>query len=224
MKVFADRQDAGRQLGAALLSYRDRSDVVVLGLPRGGVPVAAEVAEMLDAPLDIILARKLGLPFLPEVAMGAIAEGAMRFLDRALIEKCAVTEQELAEIETTEWGVLEAREAALRHGRRRLALAGRTVIVVDDGIATGATARVACESVRQLGAADLVLAVPVASIEALSSLSAADKIVCLSTPTSFRSVGEHYIHFTQTTDAEVIAALDEAVSRMADTRPGAVER
>lgn len=174
---------------------------------------------MLDAPLDVILVRKLGLPFQPEVAMGAIAEGGIRYLDQDLIRNCGVTDPELAEVEAAEWRVLEAREAALRPGRRRLALAGRTVIIVDDGIATGATARVACRAARDLGAAHIVLAAPVASGDTLATIVEADEIVCVSTPTVFRAVGEHYEHFGQTTDAEVVAALDEAVSRISGRHP-----
>ncbi|WP_382307228.1 phosphoribosyltransferase [Herbiconiux sp. UC225_62] len=217
MSPFRDRRDAGRRLGARLDRFGGE-DVVVLGLPRGGVTVAAEVAAILDVPLDVILVRKLGLPFQPEVAMGAIAEGGIRYVDQNLIRAYGVTDRELVDVETAEWRVLEAREVVLRRGRGRMALAGRTVIVVDDGVATGATARAACRAARELGAGHIVLAVPVASGDTLATIVDADEIVCVSTPTVFRAVGEHYEHFGQATDADVVAALDEAASRMSGRR------
>jgi len=161
MIMFADRVDAGRQL-AARLGYLHGQDVVVLGLPRGGVPVAFEVAEALDAPLDVIVVRKLGVPFQPELAMGAIGEGGVRVLDAEVLARAQVTEEELRTAERRERGLLEARVARLRRGRERLNLDGRIAVIVDDGIATGSTARVACGVARRLGAAKVVLGVPVA--------------------------------------------------------------
>ena len=160
MDVFDNRVDAGKRL-AARLRHLAESDPVVLGLPRGGVPVAAEVAKALNAPLDVIVVRKLGLPFQPEVAMGAIGEGGVRVLDPALIARAGVSAAELAQVEETERATLESRSARFRRGRERADLTGRTVVIVDDGIATGATARAACEVARRLGATRVILAVPV---------------------------------------------------------------
>jgi putative phosphoribosyl transferase len=209
MRPFADRQDAGRQLGALLAPFRDR-DPVVLGLPRGGVPVAAEVAKALGAPLDVIVVRKLGMPFQPELAMGAIAEGGIRFLDRDLVRGYGVTEDQVAQIEERERRILESREKLFHAGRPRIPLTGRIVIVVDDGIATGATARVACLAARVLGASTVVLAAPVASVESVSEITEADEIVCVQTPRLFSAVGLHYVRFGQTSDDEVITALDDS--------------
>src|ERR1019366_2974024 len=161
MLVFADRVDAGRQL-AARLEYLHGQDMVVLGLPRGGVPVAFEVAEALDAPLDVIVVRKLGVPFQPELAMGAIGEGGVRVLNAEVLGLTRVTEEQLRAVETRERSLLEARVARLRRGRERVSLTDRIAVIVDDGIATGSTAQVACEVARRLGAAKVVVAVPVA--------------------------------------------------------------
>ena len=156
MAVFADRKDAGRLL-AARLEFLRGDDVVILGLPRGGVPVAFEVAQALDAPLDVIVVRKLGLPFEPELAMGAIGEGGTRVLDAQVLRHAQVREEELEAVETHERGELEMRVGRLRRGRERIDLHGRVAVVVDDGVATGSTARVACQVARNLGAAMVVL-------------------------------------------------------------------
>ena len=214
---FADRVDAGRQLAEQLAHLRDE-DVVVLGLPRGGVPVAAEVAASLGAPLDVIVVRKLGLPFQPELAMGATAEGGARVLDTDLIARARVTANELRAVEERERDQLESRVARLRRGRRRVDLHDRTVVVVDDGIATGATARVACTVARQLGAARVILAVPVAPADAVGHLPEADELVCVAKPRRFLAVGSFYRDFTPTTDEEVVVLLDEAARRMVDER------
>ena len=169
--LFADRVDAGRAL-AGELAHLQHEDVVVLGLPRGGVPVAYEVAEALGKPLDVIVVRKLGVPFQPELAMGAIGEGGTQVLDRSLVARLGVTETELQIVERRERAILEDRVARLRRGRRRLDLTGRVAVVVDDGIATGATARVACQVARSLGAALVVLAVPVAPAGTAGLISA----------------------------------------------------
>jgi putative phosphoribosyl transferase len=213
MVVFADRVDGGRQLGARL-EHLCGQDVVVLGLPRGGVPVAFEVAEVLDAPLDVIVVRKLGVPFQPELAMGAIGEGGIRLLDADVLAHTRVTEEELCAVETRERALLEARVARLRKGRERINLKGRVAVVVDDGIATGSTARVACETARHLGAARVVLAVPVAPVKILQELAEADEIVCVATPQPFLAVGYHYRDFSATSDDEVIVLLDAAARRM----------
>jgi len=208
--VFANRADAGRRLGAQLLELRDE-EPVVLGLPRGGVPVAAEVAAALRAPLDVIVVRKLGAPVQPELAMGAIGELGTRVLDEQVLRSTAVTADELEAVEARERAELDRRVAELRHGRARIPLDGRVAIVVDDGLATGSTARVACRVARDLGARRVVLAVPVAAAETLrQGIDEADEVVTLEAPEPFLAVGRHYQDFTPTTDAEVRAALDQA--------------
>ncbi|WP_241979802.1 phosphoribosyltransferase [Cryobacterium glaciale] len=203
--MFADRADAGRQL-AARLTYLRPSDPVVVGLPRGGVPVAYEVARALHAPLDVIVVRKLGLPVDSEVAMGAIGEGGKRVLNDDIVRHVGVSAGELRTVEDRERALLEARETLFRGGRPRCELYGRVVIIVDDGIATGATARVACEVARQLGALRVVVAVPVAPAGADLRLGA-DEIVSVVQPAEFWAVGAHYRDFRATTDAEVVALL-----------------
>lgn len=210
--VFRDRVDAGRRLAARLA---DRSgDVVVLGLPRGGVPVAAEVAAALGAPLDVIVVRKLGVPFQPEVAMGAIGEDGVRLLDQDLIERAGITPAEIESVERRERATLEARVARFRSGFERLDLAGRTAIIVDDGIATGATASAACRVARGLGAARVIVAAPVGGPDALRRVQGADEVVCLVQPRDFQAVGAHYRDFGQTPEAEVVELLDEGRQRM----------
>lgn len=217
---FADRVDAGRHL-AARLSHLRGEEVVVLGLPRGGVPVAFEVAASLGAPLDVIVVRKLGLPGHRELAMGAIGEGGFEFLDRAMLARAGVTAEQLREVEERERIVLADRVARLRRGRERIDLAGRTVVIVDDGIATGSTARVACEVALHLGAARVVLAVPVAPAETVHEFDAADEVVCVTTPFPFLAVGYAYQDFAPTTDDQVIALLDAAAGSARAERAGA---
>lgn len=209
MFEFVDRTDAGRRLGQRLASFRGR-DVVVLALPRGGVPVAFEVAKALDAPLDVIVVRKLGVPFQPEVAMGAIGEDGVRVLDARVLSLARVTEEDLRTVERKERGLLERRLARYRQGRERLALDGRTAIIVDDGIATGSTARAACQVARHLGAARVVLAVPVAPARTVASFKEADDVVCLASPRDFQAVGYYYHDFSPTEDDEVVRLLDAA--------------
>jgi len=213
MLVFADRVDAGRRL-AERLEYLRGQNVVVLGLPRGGVPVAFEVAEALDAPLDVIVVRKLGVPFQAELAMGAIGEGGARVVDVDMLASTQVTEEELRAVETRERAQLETRASRLRRGRQRVDLTGRIAVVVDDGIATGSTARVACKVARQLGAAKVVLAVPVGPAETIRSLTDADEVVCVSVPQWFMAVGYHYRDFSPTSHEEVIVLLDAAARRV----------
>ncbi len=203
MSIFEDRVDAGRQLGRRLAELRGQ-DIVVLGLPRGGVPVAFEVAAALDAPLDVIVVRKLGLPYQPELAMGAIGEGGARVLEERVLAHARVSDTELQAVEDHERAVLENRVARFRKGRTRQDLTGRIAVIVDDGIATGSTARVACRVARQLGAARVILAVPVAPADTLSSLTEPDEVVCLATPHQFSAVGYHYRDFSPTEDDEVV--------------------
>jgi putative phosphoribosyl transferase len=218
MIVFADRVDAGRQLASRLDALKGQ-DAVVLGLPRGGVPVAFEVAEALDLPLDVIVVRKLGVPFQPELAMGAIGEGGVRFLNDDLIARARLSHDEIARVEERERAVLADRVARFRRGRDRLDLTGRVAVVVDDGIATGATARVACRVARQLGATRVILAVPVAAPETLREITEADEVVYVSAPMGFYAVGAHYSDFSPTTDDEVGVLLDRAQRRVRASGP-----
>lgn len=213
MAVFADRVDAGRHL-AEKLGHLRGEDVVVLGLPRGGVPVAAVVAEAINAPLDVIVVRKLGVPFQPELAMGAIGEGGSEVLDRDVLIHTRVSEDDIRAVERRERAQLDARVARLRRGRERTDVSGRTVVIVDDGIATGSTARVACDVARHLGAAKVILAVPVAPPETVGDFTEADEVVCVATPPQFMAVGYHYVDFSPTSDEEVIVLLDRAERRM----------
>jgi putative phosphoribosyl transferase len=208
--VFENRADAGRRLAAAL-ERLGGSDVVVLGLPRGGVPVAFEVARALKAPLDVIVVRKLGVPFQPELAMGAIGEDGVRVLNRSVIGPSGVTDAELATVEAGERAELERRARRFRGSRPRTPLEGRTVVVVDDGIATGATARAACQVARAQGALRVVLAVPVAPVGWEARIDGdADDFVCLETPEPFYAIGQFYDDFSQTSDEEVIDCLKRA--------------
>ena len=212
MVIFADRVDAGRQL-AQRLTYLRGQDVVVLGLPRGGVPVAAEVATALEAPLDVIVVRKIGVPYQPDLAMGAIGEGGARVVDARVVATTHVTEDEFRAVEQHELEQLESRVARLRRGRERIDVSGRTAIVVDDGIATGSTARAACEVARHLGAAKVILAAPVGPADTVGNFPEADEVVCVSVPDMFMAVGYHYRDFSPTSEEEVIALLDAAARR-----------
>ncbi len=216
---FKDRNDAGRQLAAAVVRL-GLADPLVLALPRGGVPVATVVADALHAPLDLLIVRKIGAPYQPELAVGAIAEGEppnvvvdvetsrMTGADQAYIEHEAQTQR----------NEIERRRKSYRRGQARLSVAGRTVVVVDDGIATGTTVRAALQSLRRLKPARLVLAVPVAPADTIAELSPlVDDVVCLSQPSLFGSVGAYYDDFRQIDDEEVISLLD--ASRAAAAPP-----
>lgn len=208
--MFTNRPEAGRQLAAELRSFRD-DDVVVLGLPRGGVPVAYEVAQELGAPLDVILVRKLGVPYEPELAMGAIGEGGVRVMNDEIVRESGVSESELAAVAAREHDVLERRAEVYRSGRERVPLAGRVAIIVDDGIATGATIKAACQVARAHGARRIVLAVPVGPREVRRAMGdVADEIVCLTTPWPFFGIGQAYEDFSPTSNDEVVACLDAA--------------
>jgi putative phosphoribosyl transferase len=209
--VFVDRADAGRQLGQRLQHLRG-TDVVVLGLPRGGVRVAAEVAAALDAPLDVIVVRKLGVPTQPELAMGAIGEGDVRIVMPETVRRARVTPEAFDAVESRERAELARRAERFRGDRPRIPLSGRTVIVVDDGIATGSTARAACQVARAQGAARVVLAVPVAPANWTESLSdVADEMIALTTPRLLQAIGMWYSDFSQSSDDEVIACLRSAI-------------
>ncbi|HZQ80487.1 MAG TPA: phosphoribosyltransferase family protein [Gaiellaceae bacterium] len=208
MGPFSDRHDAGRALARSLRG-RVAGDVVVLGLPRGGVPVAAEVAAELAAPLDVYLVRKLGVPRQPELALGAIASGGVRVLNDDVVRAAGITAEELDELTRREQGELDARELLYRGERPALELAGRTVVLVDDGLATGATMRAAVEAVRAAGASHVVAAAPVAPRETSAELTRAGiELVCVTTPRPFGAVGYWYRDFTPVSDAEVREALE----------------
>lgn len=211
--LFTDRMDAGRRLAEALRHVRGENPVV-LGLPRGGVPVASQVAQALGAPLDVIVVRKLGVPYHRELGYGAIGEGGVRVISDDIVRRSGVGRDELETVERAEEAELARQAKRFRTDRPRTAIGGRTVIIVDDGIATGATAAAACEVVRAQGAARVVLAVPVAPPDAVAWLrTEADEVVCLSTPRAFRAVGEWYQDFSQTPDEEVVALLAQAAER-----------
>lgn len=210
--MFADRSDAGRKLAQGLKRFRDE-DVVVLGLPRGGVPVAFEVACELAAPLDVIVVRKLGVPYQPELGMGSIGEGGVRIINREVVEAAGVTEEVLALVDEREREELARRAQFLRAGRPSVPLTDRTAIVIDDGIATGSTARAACLAARARGATRVVMAAPVAAQGVVDALRKdADEVVCLETPSSFWAVGQWYGDFGQTPDEDVVELLDRARS------------
>jgi predicted phosphoribosyltransferase len=201
---FFDRVDAGRQLAEALTAYGGRSDVVVLGLPRGGVPVAREVARRLGAPLDVFLVRKLGVPGHPELAMGAIAEGGVEVLSDDLIHDLGIPQRMVQQVAVRERMELDRRDALYRDARPLPTIRGRVVILIDDGLATGATMQAAVTALRRLEPARVVAAVPVGARETVDRLSRfADEVVCLIAPEQFQAVGLWYDEFTQTTDEEV---------------------
>jgi putative phosphoribosyl transferase len=210
MRFFDDRVDAGRQLAERLESLRGH-DVVVLGLPRGGVPVAFEVAKALRAPLDVLVVRKLGVPFQPELAFGAIGEGGARVINASVVRQAELSEDEIAAVETDQRAELARRAERFRRGRDPISLAGRTVVIVDDGVATGATAKAACQVARAQGAGRVILAVPIGADDIVERFSGyADEVVCLYTPEFFFAVGQGYRNFAQTSDEEVVELLDRA--------------
>jgi len=211
-RVFADRREAGREL-ARLLQHVQRSDdeVVVLGLPRGGVPVAIEIASALDAALDVFVVRKLGTPGHSELAMGAIASGGTRVINEDVVQSLHIPERHIDAVASREQAELERRDLAYRRGRPLTPLAHRTVILVDDGLATGSTMKAAVQAVKQHSPARVIVAVPVGAPETCRALrELADEVICARTPTAFSAVGQWYGDFSQTTDEEVIALLDAA--------------
>lgn len=211
---FADRAEAGRILADALQEYAGREDVTVFGLARGGVPVAYEVARLLEAPLDVFMVRKLGFPGHEELAMGAIASGGVRILNQAVLDRYPVSDDAIAAVAIREQEELERRQREYTGGRSPLPVDGRTVILVDDGLATGASMRAAAAAVRSQGPAELVIAVPVAAPETCREIEReADVVVCARTPEPFRAVGLWYTAFGQTTDDEVKALLERGGAR-----------
>jgi putative phosphoribosyl transferase len=219
--MFRDRIDAGRQLAQACLRFAN--DVpVVLALPRGGVPVAAEVARALGAPLDVVVVRKVGVPYRPELAMGAVGEDGVRVRNDDVISAGGVPEAEVTKAEQRAADEVVRRARRFREGRERVSLEGRTAIVVDDGIATGATAQAALHVVRELGARHVVLAVPVGAPDTLRHLRAgADEVICLYAPALFHAVGQFYDRFEQVSDDEVVALLRFGAPQPATTQADA---
>ena len=217
---FLNRSDAGRQLAAELLPrYGGRSDVLVLGLPRGGVPVAFEMAVALDAPLDVFVVRKLGLPGHEEFGIGAIASGGVRVVDESVLRAYGVDPRTLEEIAEREQRELERRERRYRDDRPFPAIQDRVVILVDDGLATGSTMRAAVAALRAEGPREIVVAVPVGAPETCSAMARlADDVVCLMTPEPFYAVGLWYENFDQTDDAEVHDLLERAAMRAVPPR------
>jgi predicted phosphoribosyltransferase/dienelactone hydrolase len=230
LALFADRDEAGRRLAAALERYRERNPVVV-ALPRGGVPVAFEIARLLEAPLDILLVRKVGSPHQPEYGVGAIAEGGFRLIRRDEVELIGISDAELDAVIAAESAELERRRAAYRGSREALPVEGRTVLLVDDGVATGATAAVAARALRARGATEVVLAVPVGPAGTANRLASQfDEVVCLEEPQGFYSVGQFYVDFSPVPDREVgellelgrdVPPLQIAADPLSDPAPGA---
>lgn len=211
--VFLDRRDAGRRLAAELSDYAGRSDVLVLALPRGGVPVAYEVARALHAPLDVFMVRKLGIPGYEELAMGAIATGGVRVLDEEMLRMLDIPDELIERVTAKERSELERREREYRGDRPPADVRGRTIILIDDGLATGSTMRAAIAALKKEGAKRIVVAVPVAPPDTCEALRAqVDDVVCAVTPEPFRAVGLWYGDFSQTTDEEVSDLLARAAS------------
>ena len=218
--VFVDRREAGRALSERLVRYAGRDDVVVLALPRGGVPVAYEVAEALGAPLEVFLVRKLGTPGHRELAMGAIASGGITVLNDDVVRMLGIPKEAIDDVAREEQRELQRREQVYLEGRDPMSVDGKVVILIDDGLATGSTMRAAVKAVRQLTPARVVVAVPVGAPDTCAELSSlADEVVCVSTPEPFSAVGLWYRNFDQTEDDEVLALL-RTHARLTSSRPG----
>ncbi len=221
--IYRDRTDAGKRLATLLTAYANRPDVLVLALPRGGVPVAFEVAKALRAPLDFFLVRKLGAPGQKELAMGAIATGGVRVLNEDVVEYLQIPDNVIDEIAADELQELERREHAYRGNRPAPDVRGKTVILVDDGLATGSTMRAAAAALRQQKPARIIIAVPVSAPQTCDEYRmGVDEIVCDVTPEPFHAVGQWYKDFSQTTDEEVSNLLEKAASREL-SRPATAE-
>jgi predicted phosphoribosyltransferase len=212
--LFRDRAEAGRRLAEELARYRDRPDVLVLALPRGGVPVAFEVARALQAPLDVFVVRKLGVPGHEELAMGAIASGGVRVLNQDVVRGLGIPDEVIDRVAAAEQRELERREQLYRGERPPADSSGKTVILIDDGLATGSTMRAAVAALRRLGPARIVVAVPIAAAHTCAEFREdVDQIVCSVTPEPFYAVGLWYQDFSQTTDEEVRDLLERAAAR-----------
>jgi putative phosphoribosyl transferase len=217
---FPDRRHAGKKLAAKLTRYANRPDVLVLALPRGGVPVAYEIALSLNAPLDVFVVRKLGVPDDEELAMGAIASGGVRVLNEDVISQFQFPQSVIDEVATREQKELERRELLYRHDQPMPAVQGRTVILTDDGLATGTTMRAAATALRQLKPLRIIVAVPVGAAETCEEFrSEVDDVVCAASPEPFMAVGAWYSEFSQTSDDEVRELLKRAASCRANSSP-----
>jgi putative phosphoribosyl transferase len=211
MPQFADRSSAGQQLAEELSTYTEQKDLVVLGLPRGGVPVAFEIAKALEAPLDVFVVRKLGVPSNPELAMGAIASGGIRVLNRDVVNRLGISEEDIERVAEQEREELERREEAYRGARPEVEMENKIVILVDDGLATGATMRAAVNALRERDPERIVVAVPTAPAETCAEFEdVADEIICLTTPRPFFGVGGSYRDFSQTSNDQVRRLLNQA--------------
>jgi len=211
MAHFKNRIEAGKKLAKELENYKDEIHAIVLGLPRGGVPVAYEVAESLHLPLDVFLVRKLGVPGQPELAMGAIASGGVRVLNDRVIRRAGISEGQIEKTVQKEKEKLQKREEAYRGSRREIKIKGKTVLLIDDGLATGASMRAAISALRDLNPKKIVVAVPTAPPDTCQEIkSEVDQVVCLETPTPFWGVGGSYQNFSQTSNKDVRQLLDQA--------------
>ena len=211
MAIFKDRRDAGKQLAKELSDFKGQDDAIVLGLPRGGVPVAFEVAEALKLPLDVFIVRKLGVPGQPELAMGAIASGGIQVLNDSVIRRAGISESQIEDVAQKEKEELKKREKAYRGARPDIDLHGKTVLLVDDGLATGASMRAAISALQEHEPKKIIVAVPTAPSDTCQEFEPeVDQIICLRTPTPFWGVGGSYQNFSQTTNEEVRELLNKA--------------
>lgn len=210
---FRDRFDAGRRLAAELADYTRRPDVLVLAIPRGGIVIGFEVARLLHLPLDVFIVRKIGAQYIPELAVGAIASGGVQLIDESIVRAVHMSQESVDQVIARERAELERREKAYRGARPLPEIQGKTVLLVDDGVATGASMRVAIAALRQRGPAQIIVAVPVVDASVAPILAReADRLVAVSTPEHLGAVGEWYSNFDQTTDTEVIELLERASS------------
>jgi len=219
-RAFANRTEAGRLLAEKLVEYADQSDVILLGLPRGGVPVAYEIAKRLRLPLDVFIVRKLGVPGFEELAAGAIASGGVRVLNEEVVRAIPYASEAIEAVTARETAELQRREQIYREGRPPPELRDKIAIVVDDGLATGATMRAAVKALQQRGAAKIVVAVPVGPPDTCEELAhEADEAICLSMPPFFQAVGQYYEDFSQTSDDDVRELLNRAAQEISGEKP-----
>lgn len=210
MAIFKDRRDAGKQLAKELSKFKGQDDVIVVGLPRGGVPVAFEVAKALKLPLDVFIVRKLGVPGQPELAMGAIASGDIQVLNESVVRRAGISDVQIEDVAKQEKEELKQREKAYRGARPNIDLQGKTVLLVDDGLATGASMRAAISALREHNPDKIIVAVPTAPPDTCQEFKPeVDQIICLRTPTPFWGVGGSYQNFSQTTNEEVRELLNK---------------